>query len=396
MTEDESHRIQACTEALMRLARGESPAPLNLDCGDVDPEIAKLCEAVSSVVAAQADVQEFMRDLAGGDLNRGAPVRNQFFAPFKELQANLRHLVWQARQIADGDLSQSVDFLGDFSVSFNSLIASLKEKQRVEEEIRFLNVQLGSAIRRLESANEELESFSYSVSHDLRSPLRHMSGFATLLMKKVEAAPTDDKMRHYASAIVAAVKKMEVLIDDLLDFSRLGRMEMKFLQVELNVLIRDTLDEIQWQTENRIIEWKIAALPGVYGDATLLGLAVTNLLSNAVKFTQPRSTAVIEVGCEAGDGEFTFFVRDNGVGFNIASAPRLFALFQRLHPQKDFEGTGVGLANVRRIISRHGGRTWAEGVEGKGATFYFTLPAGRQEAVVTPDQTLRDISTTAA
>lgn len=375
MTEEESRQIAACTEALLLLAKGESPVLPGLDCGKADPGIAGLRHAVSCVAAAQTEIQEFMVDLAGGNLNRGAPVRNQFFAAYKELQANLRHLVWQAGRIADGDLSQRVDFLGEFSVSFNSLIESLKEKRRVEEEVRTLNVQLGAAIRRLEAANLELESFSYSVSHDLRSPLRHMSGYATLLLKKVESGQVDEKTHHYASAIAAAVKKMDGLIGDLLDFSRLGRMEMRYQPVELNVLIRETLDEIKWQTENRNIEWKIAALPSVYGDATLLGLVVTNLLSNAVKFTRQRPTAVIEIGFEAGDGELVFFVRDNGAGFSAASAQRLFALFQRLHPQKDFEGTGVGLANVRRIISRHGGRTWAEGAEGIGAVFYFTLPA---------------------
>ena len=374
MTDDDLRRLATCTEIVRRLAQGESAPPFDPGKGEGNPAIAELCEAVSCLAAAHAESQEFVRDLTAGNLGRPAPVRNQFYASIKELQANLRHLVWQTKQIAKGDLSQRVDFLGDFSESFNSMIESLREKRRAEEEIKSLNSQLNDAIAQLQAANEELESFSYSVSHDLRSPLRHMSGFAALLLRKIEYLPADDKLHHYASSIIASARTMEVLIDKLLDFSRLGRVEMKCGKVELGVLVGNVLDELQWLVADRNIEWDIAALPDAYGDPTLLGLVITNLLANAVKFTRPRAKAVIEIGCREGDGEFIVFVRDNGVGFNMASAERLFSLFHRLHAQKDFEGTGVGLANVKRIVARHGGKTWAEGGVNEGAAFYFTLP----------------------
>jgi signal transduction histidine kinase len=374
MTEDDSRRITACADMLMRLAKGEQPYPVDLETGNVCAETDCLCKAVSLFVSSYCEMQEFMRALSAGSLGSCAPVRNQFFAAFKELQANLRHLVWQTRQVASGDLSQQVDFLGDFSVSFNRMIESLREKRRVEEELKVLNERLNLTINQLQSANEELESFSYSVSHDLRSPLHQMLGFAAILKEKVESSGHDDDIINYASIIMESAERMLLLIDELLAFSRLGRTDMKSKLIEPQELVDESLNRMQGDIRDRHIEWKIGALPGVYGDPTLLGLVVTNLISNAVKFTGKRDKAVIEIGCIEGEGEYIFHIKDNGAGFDMAYSHKLFGVFQRLHAQKDFEGTGVGLANVKRIISRHGGRVWAEGEVGRGATFYFTLP----------------------
>lgn len=373
MTQNDSRLIAACADALKRLANGELAA--SIDPGrEVSDDIACLCESISLFVAAHCEQQEFMRELSAGTLTSIAPVRNPLFSPCKELQANLRHLVWQTKQVAAGDLSQQVDFLGDFSVAFNSLIESLREKHRVEAELKSANERLNETIAQLQAANEELESFSYSVSHDLRAPLRHMSGFAGILKDKAARSHADDDIQHFASRIVDAADRMEVLIEGLLSFSRLGRIEIKEMKIDMDGLVQNALNELQGQMISRDIQWKIGALPEVRGDPTLLGSVATNLVSNALKFTRRCAEAIIEIGCKDTGAEYMFHVKDNGVGFDTRFADRLFNVFQRLHTQRDFEGTGIGLANVKRIITRHGGRVWAEGKTGEGAMFYFTLP----------------------
>jgi light-regulated signal transduction histidine kinase (bacteriophytochrome) len=223
---------------------------------------------------------------------------------------------------------------------------------------------------------KEIDAFSYSVSHDLRAPLRHMSGFVQLLEKRLQEQP-DEEVHHYATAIAAASLKMGLLIDDLLAFSRMGRMEMKKKKVGLNVLVREIIRDIQHEVEQRDIKWEIDELPEVFGDKSLLRIALFNLISNAAKFTRTRPQAEIGISCKDAGGEFICSIKDNGVGFDMRYADKLFGVFQRLHLEREFEGTGVGLANARRIIARHGGKTWADGTVGKGAIFYFSLPKAK-------------------
>ncbi len=225
----------------------------------------------------------------------------------------------------------------------------------------------------LEAANKELESFSYSVSHDLRAPLRHVTGFALLLQKK-GASVLDEKTFHYLNTISESAKQMGVLIDDLLAFSRIGRSEVKKSRVNLGSLVKGVLKDFEEETKDRDIAWEVGELPEVSCDGSMLRLVFVNLISNALKFTRPRSKTDIEIGCVSERDEFIFFVRDNGVGFDPKYQDKLFGVFQRLHHQDEFEGTGIGLANVRRLIHRHGGTTWADGQIDKGATFYFSLP----------------------
>ena len=256
------------------------------------------------------------------------------------------------------------------------------ELERLNADLRASQEDLAHAAARLQesnsnllAANQELESFSYSVSHDLRAPLRNIAGFIELLRKRTTEQLDSEADRYFGIVGTEAIR-MAALIDDLLTFSRIGRAELHFAPVHLATLVAEVQAELQSDLAGRRIDWRIQPLPPVLGDRTLLRQVVANLLSNAVKFTRRRSPAAIEIGVEpaAPGSEFlTFLVRDNGAGFDPKYASKLFGVFQRLHNPRDFEGTGIGLANVKRIVERHGGRVWAEGAPENGATFHFTL-----------------------
>lgn len=249
----------------------------------------------------------------------------------------------------------------------------VQHKEQLEELVRERTAQLENANKQLKEINEELGAFSYSVSHDLRAPLRHIAGFVDLL-NRTAADTLDEKGKHYLKVISDSSKHMAKLIDDLLSFSRTGRSDVKKSLVDLNQLLEEVLSDLKDETAARDITWEFARLPEVEGDRPMLKLVFTNLISNAVKFTKPTPQARIEIGCESNEEEFVCFIRDNGAGFDMTYADRLFCVFQRLHRPEEFEGTGIGLANVKRIIQKHGGKTWAEGKVDEGATFYFTLP----------------------
>jgi K+-sensing histidine kinase KdpD len=246
--------------------------------------------------------------------------------------------------------------------------------ERSAAEIRALNKDLETRSIELEASNKELEAFAYSISHDLRAPLRHVAGYAELLQKR-ESAMADPTAREHMTAIIDSAKRMGTLIDDLLAFSRIGRAETHAAIVNLDQLVKEAINEVQKDAAGRTIAWKVGPLPVLHGDRSMLRLVLVNLLSNAVKFTRTRQEAEIEIGSSDGPGdEVVVFVRDNGVGFNMKYVHKLFGVFQRLHRQEAFEGTGIGLATVQRIINRHGGRVWAEGQKDKGAVVYFSAP----------------------
>jgi PAS domain S-box-containing protein len=311
-------------------------------------------------------------------------LQTDFPIPIEEVRAELLHTGrWEGelrKTKADGSrvvvasrwsLRQND---GGRAVAILETNNDITEHKRREQDIQNLNQELAKRSTELESINRELEAFAYSVSHDLRAPLRHMAGYTELLQKKASSV-VDEKSNHYMAMILDAAKRMGNLIDDLLAFSRIGRAEPQKTLVSLAQLVREAITEVRQDTEGRNIDWRIGALPDFYGDRSMLRLVFVNLISNALKFTRTRTQAQIEIGCSEGNrSDLVVFVRDNGVGFDMKYVNKLFGVFQRLHPSDVFEGTGIGLATVQRIIHRHGGKVWAEGLVESGATFYFSAP----------------------
>ncbi|MGH8100521.1 MAG: sensor histidine kinase [Chthoniobacterales bacterium] len=249
-----------------------------------------------------------------------------------------------------------------------------RSRDELEIKVKERTGQLSKANDELQSVNKELEAFAYSVSHDLRAPVRHIAGFTELLQKHAEPA-LDDKSRHHISMILDSANRMGTLVDDLLAFSRIGRAEAQKTTVHLDQLVKGVVGEIAPDTQDREIAWSIGTLPVCYGDPSMLRLVFGNLIANAVKFTRLRHTAQIQIGSiNHQANEVVVFIKDNGVGFDMKYKDKLFGVFQRLHSQEAFEGTGIGLATVERVVSRHGGRVWAESSVDHGATFFIALP----------------------
>jgi len=258
-------------------------------------------------------------------------------------------------------------------------IRDITDRKHREMHIQELNEQLTRRSTDLSATNKELEAFAYSISHDLRAPLRHMVGFTELLQKN-SSSLLDEKGRRYMMMILESAKRMGSLIDDLLAFSRIGRAETRETTVSLDQLVREVQNEMLSETEGRNVTWKIGSLPDLYGDRSMLKMVLVNLISNAVKFSRTRPQPEIEIGCtEKRKDGVVLFVRDNGVGFDMKYVNKLFGVFQRLHRPEEFEGTGIGLATVQRIIHRHGGQVWAEAQVGGGATFYLSFPRHKEK-----------------
>jgi PAS domain S-box-containing protein len=261
---------------------------------------------------------------------------------------------------------------------YQYIFQDVSERKQAEEEVRALNEQLDKRVRdrtaELEAANRELESFSYSVSHDLRAPLRAINGFSNLLISDHTDELSGEALM-YLDKVKENANKMALLIDDLLTFSRLSRNPLKKRRVDLRGLVVQVIEDLRAEAGLREIKWQIGDLPPCQADPALLKQVYSNLIGNALKYTRPRPASVIEIGSRKQRGETVYFVRDNGVGFDMRYAGNLFGVFQRLHSETEFEGTGIGLAIVQRIVNRHGGKIWAESEVDKGATFSFTLSA---------------------
>ncbi|WP_435008179.1 ATP-binding protein [Tundrisphaera lichenicola] len=298
----------------------------------------------------------------GGDPNKSAEtVEGGRIHPRKSFEAwkeivRFRAAPWQAAEI-------------EAAAELRNAIVGIVLRQAEER------AQLSAE---LERSNRELEAFSYSVSHDLRAPFRHIVGYSEMLREEDDARLSDEG-RRYLDTIVESAQYAGTLVDNLLAFARMGRTTIHPVPIDMNTMTREVVRVSMTEAGDRKIRWEIGHLPPVEGDLMMMRLAMANLVSNSVKYTRPRDEALIKIQAESRGGEVIFSVNDNGIGFDMNYADKLFGVFQRLHRMEDFEGTGIGLANVRRIISRHGGRTWGEGEVGRGATFYFSLPKLREE-----------------
>jgi PAS domain S-box-containing protein len=357
---------------------------------EVESAIASMRHALET-----GEMWEFEHRFMGPDrqyhivLVRGLPVRDAAGRITSWVGINLD--ITQ-RKAAEEELRQHRDYLEELvrsrtlelMIGNEELRRDIEQREKVEEALRILQENLEEQVKlrtaELAAANRELEAFSYSVSHDLRAPLRHIVGFVQLLQKQSADRLNETGHRHL-QVITQAANRMGKLIDDLLQFSRMGRSAMRIATVSLEHLIEDVRQELQADLNGREVEWVIDSdLPQVQADASLLRVVFVNLLSNALKYSRTRPKSRVEVGSvESAVGQATIFVRDNGVGFDMQYADRLFGVFQRLHKAEEFEGTGIGLAIVQRIIHRHGGRIWAEGAMDEGAIFYFTLPQGKDQ-----------------
>ncbi len=302
-----------------------------------------------------AEAPEFLRDL----ITR---------APSNQLQQTLD--VEHDRRVFALNLASIRD--GDY---VNLYAHDITQRKQVEEEIRKLNAELEERVKQrtaqLEDANKELESFTYSVSHDLRAPLRHIEGFSRILEENY-AGILDDEGKRVFGIIITSVRKMKALIDDLLAFSRLGRKGLSMSDVDMTKLVEEVFSELK--SADQEVQLNLQPLPTVYADRALMRQVWINLVSNAIKFSFHQDISMIEIGSKVDNDQYLLYIKDNGAGFDMQYADKLFGVFQRLHSSEDFEGTGIGLSFAQRVIQRHGGRIWAEGNVGKGAAFYFTVP----------------------
>ena len=296
------------------------------------------------------------------------PLDAAYAQQVRQVLLNILSDLSEERALMQATQSATLNLLEDFDAERRRAENISMELRKSAEELRFAKEEAEALIR-------ELEAFSYSVSHDLRAPLRHLDGFLSLLSKRAYAG-LDTQGKHYIDRTLDASRRMGRLIDDLLQFSRLGRNEIRRMAVNLNEIVEQAKADFEPDIGDRNIEWRIDRLPTVAADQSMLRLVMQNLVGNAIKFTRLCETAKIEIGCRPGPyAESVIFVKDNGAGFDMEYYNKLFQVFQRLHSEAQFEGTGIGLANVRRIIERHDGRVWAEGKVGEGAAFYFSLPS---------------------
>ncbi|MBA4148076.1 MAG: HAMP domain-containing protein [Verrucomicrobia bacterium] len=280
------------------------------------------------------------------------------------------HLALRGKAVSDGPEAAKFNRV-------TGVCLDITDRRRAEERIRRMNAELEERVLRrtseLTASHQEMEAFTYSVSHDLRAPLRHITAFAEILEEEF-SENFGEEARDYLQRILRGTESMSQLVDDLLNLARIGRQGLSLQKVDINIILHEIVADFQPEMKERNIHWEIEYIPEVSADPGLIRQVLANLISNAIKYTRPRKEATIHIGSDIPDGEIIIFIRDNGVGFDMKFVDKLFGAFQRLHRSEDFEGTGVGLALTERIVRKHGGRVWAQSELGKGATFYFSLP----------------------
>jgi len=375
--ETEEHRFTSNELVLVRAIdfQGKRIGTVGIvsDLGEVNDRLLRYAGIVAAVLLVS-----LMAAFAFSSIFQKATAR-----PIAQLAQTARIVSREKKYSIRAPVTRNADEIAVLIEAFNEMLGQIQERDTALQAGRDeLEQRVVRRTAQLESVNRELESFTYSVAHDLRAPLRHIQGFADALTEDC-ADRLDPVARGYLDRIVESTRRMDHLINDLLGLAHVGRQELRFQAVDLDELVQDVVRDMAQETRDRNIEWRIGGLPVVECDPGLIKLVFYNLLSNAIKYTRPRDPAVIEIGQTTVDGERVLYVRDNGVGFNMKYAHKLFGVFERLHRQEDFEGTGVGLATVQRIIHKHGGRIRAEGEIDRGATFFFTLSAPTPDHVET-------------
>ena len=418
MTEKEKEALQNITESIASLLRGVIPDKVAAtDCDS--PEIKLLSDACDALTEKLAEAQDFTIALSRGDLDMNIPRGNFLLSPFKQLHANLRHLTWQTLQVAKGDLNHQVDFLGEFSDAFNSLIVSLKEKNKLENELRNVhdkitlsNQQLRQEIaerertenelkrysEKLKEKNQELQDFAHIASHDLQEPLRKVMAFGDRIKIKY-AGVLDEQGKDYLERMQGATRRMQTFINDLLAFARVTTKAQPFAFVDLGKVANEVISDLEVRIQQTGGRVDLGALPTIEADALQMRQLLQNLIGNALKFHKKDEPPVIKVngrfvrgrpgeheGIAPEDEYCELIFEDNGIGFDEQYTERIFGIFQRLHGRSEYEGSGVGLAICKKIVERHRGNIIARGVPGKGAKFIIELPVEHMPAVELNDR----------
>jgi signal transduction histidine kinase len=365
--------LSRVTEAIETLLSGRIPEKMDVSLHDGEAE-KHLAEATNRLVEAFDEIHRFVVPLSQGKLDAFTPSKGNYLAsPFKELHSRLKHLAWQAQCIANGDFSQRVDFMGEFSVAFNSMVEKLAQR---EEQLSRTAAEREQLIRKLNQSNDELQRFAYIVSHDLKAPLRGIENLATWLAQD-QADKLDEQGKEQMSLLTSRTTRMRNMIDGILQYSRVDRTAETRTRVNLNEKLREIIDLLS--PPDHISITVDADLPVVECEETRISQVFQNLLSNAIKFMdKPRGC--IRVSSEKTADSWRFAVTDNGPGIETKHFGRIFELFQTLQPRDEVDSTGVGLSIVKRIVEHHGGRIGVESEVGKGSTFWFTLPLDERTA----------------
>jgi signal transduction histidine kinase len=355
VTEDQLGRVlQIVEDGWLKGLAPLAPLPGNPD------QQHRLTRLLSDMLS----LQELALSMSKGDLSQTAKIPGLMAGSLKALQAGLRHLTWQTRMIAKGDLSQRVEFMGEFSESFNSMVSRLAEARD----------QLNSHAEELARANAELQQFAYVASHDLQEPLRMISSYLQLLARRYKGK-LDQDADDFIDFAVDGARRMQGLINDILQLSRLGTREKSLSTIDCEAILEEALTNLQLSIENSRAQVTHDPLPKITADGTQLVQLFQNLVGNAIKF-RGQSDPLIHVSAQRNGATWLFSVRDNGIGIAQQYFDRIFGIFQRLHGRGEYPGTGIGLAICRKIVEGHGGKIWAESEPGNGATFFFTLPNG--------------------
>ncbi len=390
------HRIQSIGKGVLEIEDGDGISSLHgttTVAGGREPAFHVLVSIPASVGYAPVYQRLVLNLLALALVALGVLYAARIYAT-RSLLLPLDGLVSAATRLSEGDLSTRIKMTGDRSelghlaATFDSMAEKLEKRhhelREANEQVKHLNAELEERVNErtaeLKAVNEELEAFSFSVSHDLRTPLRHINGFLELVLEDGKSTIAPDSRRHL-ELISRASQRMGHLIEDLLNFSRTGQQTISPRPLSFNALVAEVMADLQKGGDGSRVNLKVHPLPEVEGDRSLLRQVWLNLISNAIKYSRGKETPQIDIGSYQDGKEFIFYIRDNGAGFDMEYAHRLFGVFQRLHREQEFEGTGIGLANVRRIVNRHKGRTWATGKVGEGATFYFSLPCTRPDTI---------------